>query len=80
MSKGKQRVAAADFKARCLKLMEEVARSGAPLVVTKRGKPLVELVAAAEEPRLSVFGCMRGTVLRGADDLLSTGERWNEDE
>jgi len=32
---------AGHFKAHCLRLMEKVARTGSPIVVTKRGKPLV---------------------------------------
>jgi len=37
-------IAVSDFKARCLRLLEEIAASGEPLVVTKRGKPLVKVV------------------------------------
>jgi prevent-host-death family protein len=36
-------IKASDFKARCLALMDEVARSGKTLVVTKNGKPVAEL-------------------------------------
>ena len=28
------------FKAQCLSLLEQVSKSGQPLVITKRGKPL----------------------------------------
>jgi prevent-host-death family protein len=36
-------VKASDFKARCLELMDRVARTGRPIVVTKRGKPVAQL-------------------------------------
>lgn len=39
-------VAISIFKARCLALLEDVARTGKPLLVTKRGKPLARLTAA----------------------------------
>jgi prevent-host-death family protein len=39
-------VAISAFKARCLALLEDVARTGKPLLVTKRGKPLARLTAA----------------------------------
>jgi prevent-host-death family protein len=39
-------VAISTFKARCLALLEDVARTGKPLLVTKRGKPLARLTAA----------------------------------
>jgi prevent-host-death family protein len=37
-------VAAADFKARCLILMEDVRKTREPVVITKRGKPVAKLV------------------------------------
>jgi len=36
-------IQASEFKAKCLALMDEVARSGQTVVVTKNGKPLVEV-------------------------------------
>ena len=35
---------ASEFKAKCLALMDEVERTGQALVITKRGKPVAELV------------------------------------
>jgi prevent-host-death family protein len=37
-------IAVTEFKAQCLALLEEVARTGQPLVVTKRGKALARVV------------------------------------
>ena len=37
-------IKASEFKARCLALMDEVARTGAAIVITKNGKPVAELV------------------------------------
>lgn len=37
-------IKASEFKARCLALLDEVARTGNPLLVTKNGKPVAELV------------------------------------
>jgi prevent-host-death family protein len=36
-------ISASQFKARCLSLMDEVARSGTVLVITKNGKPWAAL-------------------------------------
>jgi prevent-host-death family protein len=53
-------VAITDFKARCLALLEDVASTGRPLLVTKRGKPLARVVPgagiAATRPQESLFG------------------------
>jgi len=37
-------IAAAEFKARCLTLMEDVCSTREPIVITKRGKPVAKLV------------------------------------
>ena len=35
---------AGEFKTRCLKLIDEVAQMREPLVITKRGKPVAEVI------------------------------------
>ena len=76
-------VPAGKFKATCLKLMDRVAATGEPLVITKRGKPLVKLVPVreAEDRPDSGVGSMKGTILYLApdDELFSPakGVRWN---
>jgi prevent-host-death family protein len=80
-----EKVAAAKFKATCLELIDRVAKTGEPLTVTKRGKPMVKLVSVrADEgnPRKrSVIACMKETILYLApeEELFSPsrGARWN---
>jgi prevent-host-death family protein len=43
-------ITATQFKARCLRLLDEVAESGETLVVTKRGRPVAR-VEPAQPPR-----------------------------
>jgi prevent-host-death family protein len=50
----KHTIAASDFKARCLALLDDVANNGHELVVTKRGKPVARVVPA--EPPRSLIG------------------------
>ena len=38
-------IKASEFKAKCLKLMEEVAESGEEIVITRNGRPTARLVA-----------------------------------
>lgn len=62
-------VGATEFKARCLELMDRVATTGNPVVITKRGKPVARLVPARRRPR-SVVGALKGHVrIRG--DIVS---------
>ena len=51
---------AGEFKARCLKVMDEVRRGRQPVVITKKGVPVAKLVPV-DEPTADVFGCMAGT-------------------
>lgn len=39
-----KKMAAGEFKARCLQVMDQVSSSRTPLVITKRGKPVVKVV------------------------------------
>ena len=62
-------IKAGEFKAKCLQLMDEVARTGEPLVVTKRGKPVARLVPSGKRSR-SPFGFMKGRA-RIVGDIIS---------
>ena len=54
-------VAAADFKANCLRLMDEVAQQRRPIIITKRGKPVARLVPI-EKKAIDLFGRMAGSI------------------
>jgi prevent-host-death family protein len=69
-------VPAAVFKAECLRLMDEVARTGRPVVITRHGKPVAQLVPVPAEPK-SLFGYMKNTVKIKGDIVAPTGERWS---
>ena len=60
---GPSRVAAAEFKATCLELMDRVRETGVEFVVTKHGVPVARLVPYAEPSQTGLFGSMKGTVL-----------------
>jgi prevent-host-death family protein len=60
-----RRIPAANFKAECLRLLDEVAQQRRPLIVTKRGRPVAKLVPIDEAP-VDTFGRMAGTItIRG---------------
>jgi prevent-host-death family protein len=54
-------IAASEFKARCLEILDRVARDGSEFVITKRGKPVARLSAAAAT-RAPLAGAMRGQI------------------
>ena len=51
---------AGEFKARCLRVMEDVKKYRTPVVITKKGRPVAKLVPP-DTPVTDVFGCMVGT-------------------
>jgi len=64
-------IAAGSFKARCLRLMDEVQATRVPLVITKKGRPVAKLVPADSPPK-DIFGCMRDQVEIVGDIMAPT--------
>ena len=71
------KIAATEFKARCLSVMERVARSREEVVITKHGKPVAKLVPVDAQAPVDAFGFLSGSVTRIGDIVSPTGERWN---
>ena len=69
-------ISAAVFKAECLKLMDEVARTGEPVVITKHGRPVAQLAPVPRE-RKSLFGYMKNTFKVTGDVVGPKDERWS---
>lgn len=68
-------MAISEFKAKCLAVVEEVRSSGEPVLITKRGSPVAELVpASGSEGRPRKLGAMAATA-QLADDLIAPAAR-----
>jgi len=52
---------AGEFKARCLRIMDDVQLTREAILITKKGRPVAKLVPAEDRPE-DVFGCMKGEV------------------
>jgi len=52
---------AGDFKARCLKVMDEVRATREPVIITKRGKPVAKLVPVGGRGD-DIFGRLEGVI------------------
>ncbi|AGA89087.1 antitoxin of toxin-antitoxin stability system [Thioflavicoccus mobilis 8321] len=75
-------VSAAEFKAKCLKLIDEVADTHeplviTPLVITKGGEPMAQLVPIEDETSASGYGYMRGRVAIHGEILAPGDEAWS---
>jgi len=58
---GPRTIKASEFKATCLRLMDEVASSGEEIVITKNGRPTARLVPCRKQFR-DWFGADRGRI------------------
>lgn len=67
-------IGAGDFKAKCLKLLDEVARTREPLVVTKHGKAVAKLVPIP--PETGLFGALAGSVRQEGDIVSPLENEW----
>lgn len=66
-------IPAAQFKARCLALLDSVSADG--IVITKHGKPVARLIPFTTDSS-SLIGALAGKITISGD-VLSTGERWH---
>ncbi len=56
-----KRMSAVEFKARCLKVMDEVQATREEVLITKRGRPVAKLVPAPA-PSKELLGCLSGVI------------------
>ena len=68
-------VKAAEFKAKCLDLMDQVAASGNPVTITKRGKPVARLVPVQQRPK-SLFVALKGHIKIKGDIVSPIDVEW----
>jgi len=69
-------VAATEFKATCLALMDEVSEQGTEITVTKHGRPIAKLVPIVDAAPRSIFGCMKGMILWHGDIVSPDQSLW----
>jgi prevent-host-death family protein len=71
-------VAATEFKARCLELMDRVAEGRSTYVITKHGRPVAKLVPAGPPNEKDLFGCLadRTVFVGDIEKPLWTEEEW----
>ncbi len=73
-------IAATEFKARCLKLMDKVSRDHEEIVITKRGKPVAKLVAVTDADVPRGYGCMEGTIKIIGDIVAPIDVDWEAEQ
>ena len=69
-------IKASEFKAKCLKIMDEVAATSEPVEITKYGVPVARLVPARQRPK-TIIGAMKGSVTILGDIISPVDVEWN---
>jgi prevent-host-death family protein len=69
-------IAAGQFKAQCLQLMDQVQQSREEIVITKHGKPVAKLVPVDESEPRSILGYLQGTVEIVGDIVSPLEDEW----
>lgn len=67
-------ISATEFKAKCLRIFEDLRPPG--IVVTKRGRPIAKVTPLSSRSNEALYGSMRGKI-KGKGDIFSTGVTWN---
>lgn len=62
-----EEVSATEFKARCLRIIQDMGRSGRPVTITRRGRPVALLSPLPRRDAAPFVGMLAGTVLRFDD-------------
>jgi prevent-host-death family protein len=78
MADSAKKISASEFKAKCLALLDEVAKTHLSLTVTKRGKPIAKLVPIEGSDPPDLVGSVQ---YKNEEDLLSpVDEAWETDQ
>jgi prevent-host-death family protein len=56
-----KKMAISEFKARCLKVVDDVRSRLESVLITKKGRPVARVVPAGDPPS-NIFGCLAGVV------------------
>ncbi|MFM1887369.1 MAG: hypothetical protein RL026_2526 [Pseudomonadota bacterium] len=68
-------IKASEFKAKCLGIMDTVAETGRPVVITKNGKPVAEL-RPYQPAGSSLLGVLKGKVEITGDIISPLDVEW----
>ena len=71
-----QIIKASEFKAKCLAVIDEVERTRQPVVITKRGKPVAELVPHAPKKKRELFGLLKDELFIEGDIISPIDVEW----
>jgi prevent-host-death family protein len=72
-------IKASEFKAKCLAIMDEVERTGQSVVITKKGKPVAELVPHRERKK-NARGVLKNCLFITGDIISPIDVEWEAEK
>ena len=73
-------IAAAEFQAKCLRLINEMSEDGELVTITNRGRPVAVLAPVRPEGEdRTIIGALKGSVLAYDDPFLSAVDSTSQD-
>ena len=79
LATGVRTIKASEFKAKCLKLMDEVAESGQEIIITKNGRPVSKLAPYRKRPD-TFFGADKGKIKILGDIVSPLDIEWEANQ
>ena len=73
-------IGAAEFKAHCLEIMDEVERAGTEVTITKHRKPVARLIPVQRKKSRPFCGSLKNMIVSVGDVLSPIDVTWTNDE
>lgn len=73
-------IPATEAKAQLLKLLDTVSTKRTTIIISKRGKPVARLVPIDDEPKVPLFGRMKGSMKIVGDIVSPDPEAWDSEQ
>jgi prevent-host-death family protein len=70
-----KQITASAFKAKCLQLMDEVAATGEPIIITKSGQPICQLIPYRSKPK-TLYGALQANITIMGDLIAPLDIAW----
>lgn len=71
-----QTIKASEFKAKCLALMDQVAKTGDEILITKNGVPVSKLTPVTKKPK-TLFGLQKNQLKITGDIIKPLDNEWD---
>ncbi len=76
----KNQIAISEFKAHCLEVINKIHLTHESIIITKRDKPMVKVVALDDVKKVSLFGFLKDKAKITSDIVSPINENWSVEQ